>query len=65
MTTDQIEQHIEKCQDLIDRIREYEGLRDQLKQPYWSKEEARKNTQEYNEFIVNLEAELQHLWNNR
>jgi len=69
MTTDQIQQHIEKCQDLIDRINEYKCFIDELKTGIMSKlgnqDMNKQSIRQYNECIVNLEAELQHLWNNR
>lgn len=65
MTTSQIRTNTEKIAELFEQIDELEGLKSQLTQPYWNKLEAKANTVEYNMRIVNLEAEIQALWNNR
>lgn len=65
MTTSQIRTNTEKIAELFEKIDELEGLKSQLTQPYWNELEAKASTQEYNMRIVNLEAEIQELWNNR
>lgn len=65
MTTSQIRANTEKIAELFEQIDELEGLKSQLTQLYWNELEAKANTQEYNMRIVNLEAEINRIWNSK
>lgn len=65
MTTQQIRTITSQATELLEQIDELEGMKTQLKQPYWNEIEAKASTQEYNMRILNLEAELKELFNTK